>query len=264
MDDIFRGYNWSGVTVLNAQHLSANEENVWYEDSVSTNFYQLGAKFIGETHVEYDGKSYMYDAGTLLYLPKETREDIPYRRHIVKRGVGVCIFFDTDQQLFSRPTVMPIANRPQIRELFNKVADCYLLEDRIACMEAFYSLLMSMREEFSNLVGSDSARNKTAPAIEYISRHLCDPYIDIAQLAELCGMSSEYFRHCFKREQGVAPHRYVAHQKILLARKLLCDESYTVDELSRRMGFSSCGYFTRFFREKCGMTPTEYRKLVIS
>lgn len=262
MDDIFCGYNWTVLTLLNAQHLVTNEENTVVDTFADTAYYQLGVKFVGETHVEYDGKSYMYNTGTLLYLPKETRDDIPYRRHIVRRGEGACIFFDSKYRLFPRPTVMPIANRPKIRELFYKVTDCYLREDQFAYMEAFYRLLMNIRDESQRLCDIDNGRSRTAPAVEYISRHLCDPYIDIGRLAELCGMSGEYFRHCFRRVYGVAPHQYISHQKINLAKKLLCDESCTIDELSRRMGFASCSYFARFFRERCGMSPTEYRKMM--
>lgn len=261
MEDIFTGFDWSGLTLLNAEHHFVTERDYLFNDIVSTEFYQLGAKFRGYTQVEYNGKQYRYAAGTVLFLPKESRRDIVYNRHIIEPGEGACIFFDSPKQLFDKPATLPFANNPQIRELFLKIANYHQRDDQLSYMECFYRLLSKLRDETQKQSEQKNINSRLFPAIDYIGAHLCDEYIDLSELAGLCGMTPDYFRHCFRRVLRVSPLQYINHRKANLAKQLLKDERSGIAEIAEKLGFSSSSYFARFFKEHTGLSPTQYREL---
>lgn len=261
VEDIFSGFDWGGLTLLNAEHHIITYRDYFIKDTVSTEFYQLGAKFCGDTLVSYNGKTYSYTAGTVLYLPKESRRDIVYNRHIREPGEGVYIFFDSPKRLFDKPVTLPFANNPQIKELFLKTANQHLRDDQLSYMESFYRLLSKLRDETQKQSDNRGIRSRLSPAVDYIAAHLCDEYIDLAKLAGLCAMTPDYFRHCFGRVFRVSPLQYINHQKANLAKKMLNDERLGISEIAKSLGFSSGSYFARFFREHTGLSPTQYREL---
>lgn len=260
MDDIFTGYDWGGLSIIEAKRLLRTGRPEFIHDRVSTSFYQLGAKFSGRTTVYYDGKTYDYAAGTILFLPKETRTDIIYDRDIVVPGEGAYVFFDSARPLFDRPTILPLAGIPQVKELFLKTANLFAA-DRMACMAGFYKLLAKLRDESRKVDGG--ARSRLSPAIDYISEHICDDYIDLSVLASLCGMTPEYFRHSFSRVFRVPPLQYINSEKLELSKELLSDRSLSISEVAKRLGFSGGSYFARFFREHTGMSPSQYRSGIL-
>ena len=52
---------------------------------------------------------------------------------------------------------------------------------------------------------------------------------------------------------------YVVDLRISAAKELLKDPLRSAGEIAEKTGFESSSYFTRTFKKKTGMTPTEYR-----
>lgn len=82
--------------------------------------------------------------------------------------------------------------------------------------------------------------------------------IDIPELAALCEMSETNFRRLFTRLFGMPPTEYRLNKRILRAKDLLLSGQYSVKETAREVGFHDANYFTRVFREKVGMSPSEF------
>jgi AraC-like DNA-binding protein len=89
---------------------------------------------------------------------------------------------------------------------------------------------------------------------------------DVDQLLDLENMSQEYnigysyFRKMFKKYTGVAPYQYYLELKIMRAKELLLSTDKSVKEISFELGFQSIHYFSRLFKKKVGVNPTELRK----
>ena len=47
---------------------------------------------------------------------------------------------------------------------------------------------------------------------------------------------------------------------IQAAKKMICDSSMSFTQIAERLGFGSVHYFSNLFKEKTGMTPSEYAK----
>jgi len=63
---------------------------------------------------------------------------------------------------------------------------------------------------------------------------------------------------------GLAPVEYVRDVLMQHAAVLLLQEDYTIKEISYMVGMNDAKYFSRCFKNKYQMTPTEYRRMNIS
>ncbi|RZM29011.1 MAG: AraC family transcriptional regulator [Pedobacter sp.] len=77
--------------------------------------------------------------------------------------------------------------------------------------------------------------------------------------SELCvGYSS--FRKLFKSYTGLSPGQYYLQLKIEKAKNMLTNTNLSVKQISYELNFESNFYFSKIFKEKTGLRPTEYRK----
>ncbi|WP_213576487.1 helix-turn-helix domain-containing protein [Rhodococcus sp. USK13] len=99
-------------------------------------------------------------------------------------------------------------------------------------------------------------------ATAFIESHLDDPGLSIADVAYTLSLSQRHLGRIFAaRETTVARHI----QKLRLQRALrllVSTEGHhiTVAEVGRRCGFSSASHFSRVFRDRFGVTPSEARR----
>jgi len=77
-------------------------------------------------------------------------------------------------------------------------------------------------------------------------------------------MSRSVFFKKVKGLTGLAPVEYVRDVLMQHAAVLLLQEDYTIKEISYMVGMNDAKYFSRCFKNKYQMTPTEYRRMNIS
>jgi AraC-like DNA-binding protein len=101
---------------------------------------------------------------------------------------------------------------------------------------------------------------------ELIRRACCiileqsDERIDFDQLARHLGLSLSGFRKQFRKATGLPPGQYLQQIRINKACELLRQTELPIGEISTRLGFESIFYFSRIFRAKTGLSPSDYRK----
>ena len=85
-------------------------------------------------------------------------------------------------------------------------------------------------------------------------------HFSLADLARGYHISVSHLSHSFKSTTGYAPIEYLLSCRISAAKKLLSSTDKSIKEIVDLCGFSDESNFSRTFREKVGMTPTEFRK----
>jgi AraC-like DNA-binding protein len=68
----------------------------------------------------------------------------------------------------------------------------------------------------------------------------------------------------FKKYTGVPPVQYHLDLKILRAKEMLLYTDKSVKEISYDLGFQSIYYFSRIFKNKLGVSPSEIRKTIVN
>ena len=98
-----------------------------------------------------------------------------------------------------------------------------------------------------------------APVMEFIRQHLSEP-ITLDELAATAHFEKSHLTARFKYLWGISPMRYVNYLRIEQAKELLASTDKSITEIASSVGFASIHYFSRFFKEKEGVTPNNYRQ----
>ena len=87
-----------------------------------------------------------------------------------------------------------------------------------------------------------------------------DPPFRPEETAAKLGMSYEAFRKRFARLAGMAPAKYRDARLIDLASRLLKDRHVPLRTIADRCGFCDEFHFSRRFKQKIGLSPSEFRE----
>lgn len=150
--------------------------------------------------------------------------------------------------------VSPAYNNPKYDDLFSFFAQ----ENNVLELKNFVSQRLS-----ESLAAISSVRDqKENPAIEkvvdYIDQHLNeDLSLDI--LAQVADVSTFYLSKLFKEEKSENLNNFVTNKRLEKARQLLNETQYSVKEITAYIGYNDQNYFSRLFKNKFGVSPTEFR-----
>lgn len=84
--------------------------------------------------------------------------------------------------------------------------------------------------------------------------------IKIEEMAELAGLSKNYFGSAFKKALGETPHSYLIKIRISKAKVLLETTDYSLSDIAQKIGFKKASSFTSQFKASTGMIPSKYRE----
>jgi len=96
-----------------------------------------------------------------------------------------------------------------------------------------------------------------------IFRENIETSISAEQVSSNLGVSYSLFRKVFKKYTGISPGQYLIQLKIERAKLLLTFPDKLVKEVAYDLGFDSCFYFSKLFKEKTGLSPVNYRERYI-
>ena len=83
--------------------------------------------------------------------------------------------------------------------------------------------------------------------------------VSLAEIARVTSKSESYISHLFRKEMGIAPHRYLLQQRIKAARVLL-NGPLPVKVIAERCGFPKLRTFYAAFQREIGISPGTLRK----
>ncbi|WP_256757188.1 response regulator [Cohnella sp. WQ 127256] len=78
-------------------------------------------------------------------------------------------------------------------------------------------------------------------------------------VAHQIGMSRSYFSQCYKKFTGMSFGDTLRKMRVEYAKELLLHTDLSVYEIASRIGFEDDKHFSRVFRERVGLYPTEFR-----
>ena len=102
-------------------------------------------------------------------------------------------------------------------------------------------------------------RSKLQKTLNYIHDHAEDP-LALEDMAVMCGTSTTYFCHLFKRETGMTFVKYLSDLRLQNACELLLRTGQTVTEICYRVGFNDYSHFSRRFKKYTGFSAAHYRR----
>lgn len=97
------------------------------------------------------------------------------------------------------------------------------------------------------------------PVITYMRENIHEN-ISLDKLADIACLEKTYFSKRFKERYGSSPIRFLNGIRLYQAKELLKYSQMNITQISQKTGFQSIHYFSRFFTQKEGISPYEYRQ----
>ncbi|MCL1059054.1 helix-turn-helix domain-containing protein [Shewanella gelidimarina] len=88
--------------------------------------------------------------------------------------------------------------------------------------------------------------------------------ISIEQLSERLGVSSRYLRKLFTEGVGTSVKQYAQYRQLMFAKQLLHQTELSITQVGLAAGFNSIRRFNEVFKQTLKLTPSTFRKQVIS
>jgi len=129
-----------------------------------------------------------------------------------------------------------ILSRKKMREKYNQK-----IEIRPEDLSA-----QSMEESFLLLV------------VETIKNHLVDENFTVDKLAREVGMSRSQLHRKLVALTDQSATEFIRSYRLNLAKEMIEKQAGTISEIAYKVGFNSLSYFSKTFREKFGVNPSEF------
>ncbi len=97
-------------------------------------------------------------------------------------------------------------------------------------------------------------------AIDYIRQNFNDPYLNIEVLAQKTYSSYGHLCFVFKKETNQTINEYILETRMNKAQKLLLSDSMTVSNVALSVGYLNTNYFSKMFKKRYNVLPSELKK----
>jgi len=210
-----------------------------------------GLSFCIEGQITYtqNGKTFVSNAKNAVLLPKGAT----YSLSGDKEGLFPVINFECSNLTADTIVIFPLSDAKSYIKDYKILSNCFLFDNKKLKQ---FQLLYNIMERLD----FEQSKKPLFSIINYIETHISDNSITNEILAQKMNISEVYLRKLFLSNLSITPKQYILDLRIKKAKKLLADSNYTVTKISERCGFSSPYHFCRIFKEKTGMTPTQYAK----
>jgi AraC family transcriptional activator of pobA len=151
-------------------------------------------------------------------------------------------------------TVVPILHRLE-REHGSEKVDYTLVS-------AYLSVLFLELQPFSSKV--DKVKENAAFRVTQQYKNALSQYIyekqSMGEYASLLAVTPDYLNKCVKAATGMSALDLLGDMMLIEAKAMLRHTSLSISEIAFKIGKEDPSDFTRFFRTKTGLTPTQYRQ----
>ena len=225
-------------------------------------FFEMEYIISGKGVCIVDGRECPLTSGSLFLLS-------PANTHAVKDADAELINvmfeceYDSDFPLFSllrsasAPYLLLSAqDRPFVMQLLSELVSVFPQNPRYA-----RSLLQCLLHKLAYYAGSENAP-LPLPYIQHAFLYLTENFrngVSLESTAEHLGLSPTYLSDLFSKESNVTFQEYLDGLRFSHAKDLLSHTALPIGEVHRMAGFSDYSNFSRRFKKRYGMTPTEYR-----
>lgn len=208
-----------------------------------------------------------YENELLIIPPNVSYEfktkDLPFRYLCVHfTGSDVLKILDEyDISLF--PTINKLSYKNHMQKRFVTLFEGFAKNDALRERELSLLLERLLIEASRAKKGAALEKSSLSKSIRFINENYPGK-ISIPDLARLEGMCMTTYNLLFKEQIGLPPTKYVIKLRIEHARNLLESTDLSVEEIGQLCGYPDINFFSRIFKKYVGVSPSNYRKQIIT
>ncbi|MDY5931515.1 MAG: AraC family transcriptional regulator [Candidatus Ornithospirochaeta sp.] len=238
--------------------------------------YQIQLVYGGSAKARVDYDYYFLKAGDILFLKKGNLHEFrvlsaegfktlelkfsnpnPYVESLIS-DISV-LFEDRENQIFN--IFSRIVQEGYMKLPDYKLMSTTLLTESLVTMKRICSEKSAVK--YNPLIApvqtkADRNTSRIMQCVtDYVYRNI-EKRFSLKDLAEGCGYNQDYIYRMIHRETGLSTIQYVNMIKFEQAKNLIQHTELSLSEISWNLGFESLQYFSKFFRQRASMTPSEY------
>ena len=166
------------------------------------------------------------------------------RKHTLPRNASAIL-----QQMLREQDSPGIHNSDMILSLLQILLILLLREDRCEAVKL----------QPSNSVNSENEIIRSAQ--QYIGSHVLEK-LSVPIVASNVDVSPSYLTALFHKHLQISPGEYIRRIKLQESKQMIREGSMNFTQIAQALQYSTVHHFSRQFKEKFGITPTEYAKSV--
>ena len=252
------------------------------------NFSQLYIVLEGSGTYTTEEGAYPLEAGMMLYRPSARTSKYEWHSEHVRYALISFVCDSPAMQAFCKPPFL--INEEEGATLYDlirtasRICEPYCESEGIrgwrikenvpdavlgfiaSSLERFLSIVycrlmkIDLLQDESQKVNAFLDSSKLADRVkEYLAEHVSQK-LTLEDICAHFGVSQTGLLRKFRREADRSLMDYFIDLKIGEAKRLIAKSAQSFTEISESLGFSSVNYFSKVFKHRVGMTPTEYSR----
>ena len=183
-------------------------------------------------------------------------KDLPAMSSAEKALIRPDLFGD-----FPRTPFVFFENAEQALALFYRVIDCVSAGQALEAKGLLTTLLATLiRDNFASCLNHEESSWSIARQLKDFIDATHGVGIGLDALEKQFSYSKFHLERQFQKEYGISLIAYVNKKRLMLAQVLL--KSKSVSHVAEEIGFSSIYAFSRAFKNRFGISPSEYKKTI--
>jgi len=134
---------------------------------------------------------------------------------------------------------------------------------RLKLKELILGILVSKKNPKLS-VYFNSIGNNEAPSVSEIMESNFRYNLSLENFAELCHRSLSSFKRDFQKLYNASPGKWLVNKRLDYSTVLLKNNQLNISQIVFESGFEDLSHFSRAFKSKFGVSPTQYRQQTIS
>jgi len=252
---------YSEDIVVRDNTVTTGAEKHWH------NYYEI-LLYVGcKGHCSINGERFDIDGSCLfLVTPKDFHEIVMEDR---PESYAINISFSElmiDKRLAKESMIGPVVLYPKDKLLYILIKDMLRVYNgqgqfrELQLKHLFNDILIRVLEEGTHTALQNVDIHPIVRAVvAYMIKNLSEP-VTLSDISKRFGVSETYFSHLFKDSLGVSFKQYQLSKRIDYAKRMLEEQELPILAIGNECGFNTPAQFNRVFKEKTGLTPSQYRK----
>lgn len=245
--------NFENMCIKSIEYIShfVPGKKKWRAENRKNHF--VGILLDGKEQHVFDNKSFVLSRNCIYFFNQ--RDD--YAVEVLEPGDSISVHFTTSEEIDTDSFCFPVKSPDEFVSLLLKLERLQHTPQSgsLSSLSVLYALCDAISSVRKREYSPGDTRMYTAK--EYIDTHFQDADCLPRAVAQ-SGVSARRFNDLFKTHFDMTPNRYLTHRRVESAKRMLETQSLTVSEIAELCGFSDVYYFSKVFKQLCGVPPSKW------
>ncbi|MBR5140251.1 MAG: helix-turn-helix transcriptional regulator [Clostridia bacterium] len=219
-------------------------------DSLNRTHTAISYRIRGKSVITANGTKTVAEGGSIAYFPA----GVDFNRKTETDESLIILHLDASGECGEKIEIIPDCEF--LATLFYSLTEAWEAGEYNRCMSLLYEIFEGIEKR-----GHREVREPSELALEILKKSFKDPELSVKKLAHGCSVSEVYLRRIFRERYGTSPLEMILKLRFDYAKSLLISGYYTPKQTAELCGFTDIKYFREAFRNRCGLSPTEFRKM---